>query len=223
MNSIWITSMVLQWGVILVLALLVLSLMRQLGELTAPPNQEKNPDEIFNPFSELPEHSVPLVNEGTFRFGGPDARPALLVFFAPRCDACAELPGAIKTLVKKFATSDVSVLAVLKRTDEQGALGFIREHSFGGIPVALDTDLPEGLNPAGAPFAAALASGGKVAARGKPKNLAHLLEMAQAAQTMDPSVPSHSRRKHEWGESAPYWNPEQIGINQVPARGLAGA
>jgi len=217
MNSIWITSMVLQWGVILVLALLVLSLMRQLGELTAPPNKEKKPDEIFNPFSEMPEHSLSLVNEGTFNFGGPDAGPALIVFFAPRCEACAELPGAIKALAQKFAPSNLAVLAVLKRTDQAGALEFIRENSFGDIPLALDTDFPEGLNPGGAPFAAALAGGGVVAARGKPKTLAHLLEMAQAAQTMDPSVPSHSRRKHDWGESAPYWNPEQIGLSRATA------
>jgi hypothetical protein len=217
MNSIWITSMILQWGVILVLSLLVLSLMRQLGELTAPPNKEKNPDEIFNPFSEMPEHSVSLVNEGTFNFGGPDAPPTLIVFFAPRCEACAEMPAAIKALAQKYSASQLSLLAVLKRSDREGAIQFIREHSFADIPVALDSDFPEGLNPGGAPFAAALASGGKVAARGKPKTLGHLLEMAQAAQSMDPSVPSHSRRKHDWGESAPYWNPEQIGLNQVPA------
>ena len=202
--------MVLQWIVILILSLLVLSLMRQLGQFTAAPNQEKNPDEIFNPFSDLPEHSVPLVGGGNFNFGGPDAKPTLIIFFAPRCTACEELPPAIREFVIKHPASEFSLLAVLKRTDRAGALEFIREQSFGSLPVALDTEFPSDLNPGGAPFAASIASGGKVAARGKPKNLAHLLEMAQAAQTMDPGVPSHSRRKHEWGESAPYWSPEQM-------------
>ena len=216
MNAIWITSMVLQWVVILVLSLLVLSLMRQLGQFTVPPNKEKNPDEIFNPFTDLPEHSVPLLDGGTFKFGGPDARPALILFFAPRCVACEELPGAIREFVIKHPATEFSFLAVLKRTDRAGALEFVREKSFGSLSVALDTEFPPELNPGGAPFAAALASGGKVAARGKPKNLSHLLEMAQAARTMDPAVPSHSRRKHEWGESAPYWAPEQIGLKQAP-------
>jgi thiol-disulfide isomerase/thioredoxin len=215
MNPIWIASMVLQWVVILVLCLLVLSLMRQLGQFTATPNQEKNPDEIFTPFTEMPEYSVPLIGGGNFIFGGTDAKPALIVFFAPRCTACEELPPAIREFVKKYPASEFSLLAVLKRTDRAGAEDFIREHSFGSIPVALDTEFPSDLNPGGAPFGASIASGGKVAARGKPKNLTHLLEMAQAAQTMDPAVPSHSRRKHEWGESAPYWAPEQM--KPIPA------
>ena len=179
--------MVLQWAVILVLAMLVLSLMRQLGELTATPNKEKNPDEIFNPFrvNFWRNNSAAAGNQGTFEFGGADGRPTLIVFFAPRCEACAELPGAIRALVQRFPAPDFSLLAVLKRTDRAGALEFIREQSFGEIPVALDTDFPEELNPGGAPFAAAIASGGKVAARGKPKILVHLLEMAQAAQSMN--------------------------------------
>lgn len=203
--------MVLQWAVILVLCLLVLSLMRQLGQFTAPPQKEKDPDAIFNPFSEVPEHSVELVDGSNFTFGGASSKPALIVFFAPHCEACLELPGAILELVKKYPAAEFSVLAVLKRIDREGALAWIREKSLGAIPVAVEGDFPAELNPGGAPFAAAIAIGGKVAARGKPKNLTHLLEMAQAAQTMDTFVPNHSRRQHEWGESAPYWTPSQIG------------
>src|SRR5256885_485703 len=140
MNSIWITSIVLQWVVILVLCLLVLSLMRQLGEFTAPPNKEKNPDEIFNPFSEIPEHSVELVNGGNFSFGGSGAKPTLILFFAPRCGACEELPGALLEFAKKHPASEFSLLAVLKRTDREGAIEFIREKSLAPIPIALGTD-----------------------------------------------------------------------------------
>src|SRR5207244_1689128 len=117
MNAIWITSMVLQWVVILVLSLVVLSLMRQLGELTSPPSREKNPDAIFNPFSDMPEHSVPLLGGGNFNFGGSDAKPTLIVFFAPNCGACEQLPAAIRELIKKLPALEFSVLAVLKRTD----------------------------------------------------------------------------------------------------------
>src|SRR5262245_44448477 len=98
MNAIWITSMVLQWAVILVLALLVFSLMRQLGALTATPYREKDPDAIFVPFTDLKEHSVELINGKTFEFGGRNALATLIVFFAPKCDACKELPGAIKEI-----------------------------------------------------------------------------------------------------------------------------
>jgi hypothetical protein len=207
--------MCLQWAVILVLALLVFSLMRQLGALTATPYREKNPDQIFHPFTELPEHKVELLDGKTFRFGGRNAIPTLIVFFAPRCDACKELPAAIRHIASRHSSEELAVLAVLKRTDRANAEEFIREQFFSGVPIALDQDFPEELNPGGAPFAAAIAGGGVVAAHGKPKSLTHLMEMVQAAKTMDPAVPSHSRRKHEWGESAPYWVPEQMGLKEA--------
>jgi thiol-disulfide isomerase/thioredoxin len=213
MNAIWITSMVLQWAVILVLGLLVFSLMRQLGALTATPYREKNPDDIFVPFTELPEQSVELLDGNRFHFAGQNGIPTLIVFFAPNCDACQHLPGALLELARKHAPAELKLLAVLKRTDRAHAKEFIREKGFKDIPLALDTEFPEDLNPGGAPYAAAIANGGTVAAHGKPKSLEHLLEMAQAAKMMDPAVPSHSRRKHEWGESAPYWVPEQMGLS----------
>lgn len=211
MNAIWITSMILQWAMILVLSLLVLSLMRQLGERAQPLSTEKNPDDIFHPFSDLTEHSVSLLSGEKFKFGGPQGVPSLIVFFSPKCGACEQLPEALRGLVAKLPPSEFRVLAILKRTDRKSAQEFISEKLLTSIPIALEEDFPQELNPGGAPYAAALASGGIVAARGKPKTLTHLLEMAQAAQTMDPAVPPHSRRNHEWGESAPYWMPEQIG------------
>ncbi len=212
--------MILQWAMILVLSLLVLSLMRQLGERALPASTEKNPDEIFNPFSEIPEYSVTLMNGGKFNLGGASQNlPCLIIFFSPKCGACEELPGAILEFVKKYPLSKFQLLAVLKRADRKSAEEFVTEKSLAAIPLALEEDFPADLNPGGAPFAAALATGGKVAARGKPKTLTHLLEMANAAQNMAEMAPDHSRRTHEWGESAPYWMPEQIGAqpSQLPS------
>ncbi len=202
--------MILQWAMILVLSLLVLSLMRQLGERALPASTEKNPDDIFNPFSELAEKSSSLINGEKFNFGGPQGAACLIVFFSPSCGACQLLPAALRDLVKNPPAPDFKILAVLKRTDKKTAQEFIRKESLASVPIALEDDFPQELNPGGAPFAAALAKGGVVAARGKPKNLVHLQEMANAAQHIAHMSPDHSRRSHEWGESAPYWNPEHI-------------
>lgn len=199
--------MVLQWVMILMLSLLVLSLMRQLGERAQPASAEKNPDEIFNPFSEMAEHSVTLLNGDNFSFGGTQAAPLLIVFFSPKCSACEQLPEALRQLV--LPSEEFKILAVLKRADRKAAQEFVSKQSLQSIPIALEEDFPPDLNPGGAPFAAALTRGGIVAARGKPKNLVHLQEMATAAQNFAHMAPDHSRRKHEWGESAPYWSPEQ--------------
>jgi len=202
--------MVLQWAVIVVLCVLVLSLMRQLAALTSPAIKERDPEEIFVPFTELPQHSVTLLSGREFRFGGRDSIPTLILFLAPNCGACEQLPDAIKALAQKLPAPDFLLLAVLKRSDAALAEEFVAKHALADLPVALDSVFPEQLNPGGAPFADAIAAGGADAARGKHKTLEHLLEMAQAARTMDTGVPSHSRRKHDWGESAPYWSPTQL-------------
>jgi hypothetical protein len=208
MNWIWITSMILQWTMIVVLSLLVLSLMRQMGELT---NRLKGPSEredLFAPFSEVPEHVLSLAKGGTFRFGGQKTAPCQIVFFSPKCGACELLPEAIRDFIKKHSPPEFAFLAVIDI--DRPALGkYLAEKSLDSIPVALSEDFPEHLKPDGVPFAIAITADGKIAARGKPKNLSHLLEMAQAAQHMADTAPPHSRRNHEWGESAPYWDPGQ--------------
>src|ERR1051325_2750711 len=101
MNAIWITSMILQWAVILVLTVLVLSLMRQLGERTARPATEQDPEKIFPPFSEIPKIAGALLSGRQFRFGGPESAPSLIIFFSPKCGACEQLPEAIRGLLKE--------------------------------------------------------------------------------------------------------------------------
>lgn len=203
--------MILQWAMILVLSLLVLSLMRQLGERNLPASTEKNPDDIFHPFSEIPEQNARLIGGEDFKFGGSNSAPCLIVFFSPKCGACEQIPPALRDFIQNLPAPDFRVLAVLKRADKNTAQEFIHEQGLGKIPVALEDDFPQDLNPGGAPYAASLARGGKVAARGKPKTLIHLQEMAQAAVAFADMAPDHSRRQHEWGESAPYFSPEQLG------------
>jgi len=208
MNSIWVTSMILQWAVILALCLIVLSLMRQLGQLALRLNGVKERGEIFAPFSEFPEHTLSLVKGGDFRFGGAQKTPCLVVFFAPKCSACGLLPEAIKGFAKKKSSAEITLLAVID-IERSAAAGYIADKSLESMSVAILEDFPEHLKPEGVPFAVAIAAGGKIAARGKPKNLPHLLEMAELTQNMVEMAPTHSRRKHEWGESAPYWSPDQ--------------
>lgn len=204
--------MILQWAMILVLSLLVLSLMRQLGERALPAaSTEKNPDDIFHPFSELPEKSAMLINGEDFKFGGPLAPPCLIVFFSPKCGACEQIPEALREFSKNLPSPDFKVLAILKRTDRRSAKEFISEKSLESISIGLEDDFPQELNPGGAPYAASMAHGGKVVARGKPKTLVHFREMAQAATAFAEMAPDHSRRQHEWGESAPYFSAEQLG------------
>jgi thiol-disulfide isomerase/thioredoxin len=205
MSGIWITSMALQWAVILVLTLLVFSLLRQLGAMTIKINalREGN-SEGPALYARLPQHAVQLVGGEQFMLGGAREKPSVIVFFSPTCGACEQLPGAIRDLHEQDG-DDVDVLAV-PYVDASAAEGYLAETGLQSAMVALKQDFPEHILPShGVPFAIALATDGTVAARGQPKNLEHLREMAFAARNMAEMATTHSFRDHEWGQSVPYW------------------
>jgi hypothetical protein len=231
MNWIWIVSLIV-WAMIVALSLVMLSLMRQVGNLanyldgvkephvidesadaanagpliassamTAPRQEEEV--ESFAPFSELPDFAVALAG-GIFRCGGGQKAPQLIVFFSPKSGACEQLPEAIKDFVKNNSPVELAFLAVLD-LDHSAAKKYITEKLLESVPIAVLQDVPKPLRPGEVPFAIAIAADGRIAARGKPKTLVHLTEMAVAARHMAGMCPDHSRRTHEWGESAPYW------------------
>ncbi len=206
MNSIWIASMILQWLAIVVLSILVLSLVRQLGEMSLRLNAVQEKEDGLKPYSEIPSHEVTLLNGEKYQFGGlQQERPALVLFFSSTCGACEALPEAVLHFLKSHS-SQIDLLVVLSIDDREAARKFIAEKNISSARVALQQDFPEHFVPRhGVPFAFSIAISGLIAARGRPKEYSHLFEMAEAAIHMADMTPDHSRRKHDWGESAVYW------------------
>jgi methylamine dehydrogenase accessory protein MauD len=216
MPTVWVVSMLLQWLVIVLLCVLVLSLVRQLGAMNLRLNglaESGRPQPSFEEgpalYSRLPPHELTLVDGRARSVGGGGTRPTLIVFFSPSCGACEALPDALGKLRRDVPHDDLDILAVLS-SDRAGTAKFVAERSLEHVTFAANEDFPEHYIPRhGVPFAIALAADGIVAARGKPKTLEHLREMAQAAQRMAELATTVSMREHEWGQSAPYWDAVQ--------------
>jgi methylamine dehydrogenase accessory protein MauD len=215
MPTVWVVSMVLQWVVIALLCVLVLSLILQLGAMTLRLNglaesagrlPAASSEEGPALHTRLPLHELTLVDGRARSVGGSGTRPTLIVFFSPSCGACEALPDAIATLRRDVPHDDLDILAVLS-SDRAGAATFVAERSLQHVTFAANVDFPEHYIPRhGVPFAIALAADGIVAARGKPKTLEHLREMADAARHMAELATTHSTREHEWGQSTAYWD-----------------
>jgi thiol-disulfide isomerase/thioredoxin len=203
MPTLWITSMLLQWLVIAALCILVLSLVRQLGELSLKLNSVKESTEAVKLYARLPRHDVPTVAGGSFPLGGGRDRPQLVVFFSPTCGACQDLPPALAALAA--TTPDLDLLLV-PSVDRDQLPTYLQSAGLSHLPAAAASDFPEEHRPRmGVPAALALTSDGTVAAKGRPKTLEHLRQMAAAAQHMADLATTISTRQHDWGESAPYW------------------
>ena len=199
--------MVLQWAMILVLSLLVFSLMRQLGELTLRLNGEvklRSQRKLMRHSTGCPKARCHLSTARHFKLAVRKSTPSMVVFFSPECSACALLPEALRDFTSKISRTEMNLLVVI-RIDRSAALKYIEGQGLAGVAIAVEEDIPLQLKPGRAPFGVSFTNSGLVAARGKPKALTHLLQMAQAAQTMDEAAPTNSLRTHEWGESAPYW------------------
>lgn len=208
MTPIWMASMVLQWLVIATLGLLVLSLIRQLGALTLEINalKETGGKDLLAPYSQIPSQEAPLIDGGQFVFGGIRERPCLVLLFSPTCGACRALPAAVREFRENHPPSELDFLIVLAMA-QAGAQKFLADESLGPITIALRQDFPQPYFAGrSVPFAFGITTDGVVAAQGKPRNLEHLDEMAQACRHMADIATNHSLRKHEWGESAPYWD-----------------
>jgi hypothetical protein len=215
MPTVWVVSMVLQWFVIAVLCLLVLSVIRQLGAMNIRLNalREGQPDaEGPSLYTRLPPHELTLI-DGTPKTigGGVGGRPGLIVFFSPSCGACEALPDAIAKLGREPNDRDALDLLAVISGDRAAAARLAADKSLQHVAVAASEDFPEHYIPRhGVPFALALTTDGIIAARGKPKNIDHLREMALAARHMAELATTHSVRDHEWGQSAPYWDGGQM-------------
>jgi DNA-binding transcriptional LysR family regulator len=161
-------------------------------------------------YTRLPPHELTLVDGRTRSVGGSGTRPTLIVFFSTSCGACEALPAALAQLRRDHPHDDLDILAVLS-TDRAAAVRFVAEKSLQHVDLAAKEDFPEHYIPRhGVPIAIALAADGIVAARGKPKTLEHVREMAHAAQHMAELATTQSFRDHEWGQSAPYWDAVQV-------------
>ncbi len=182
MTAPWIISTVLQWCVIAVLAVLVASLVRQLGILSVRLNPSVGlaMDEGPGPGSELAAQEVRLMDGNVYLFGGAREDPLLTVFLSPDCTICNSVTRYVRTVADQYRSGGLQVLVVI-----HGAPRVVREfvntYELQHLPVALRQDFPNNHNIVSTPFALMLSTEGTVVARGVPNALEHLEEMVERA------------------------------------------
>ena len=206
MSSVWILSSVLAWIAIALLVALVLSLLRQVGELRAALARSEPVDEAVTG-AQLYDRVEPFVaarvdGEGVLALGGEQAQPTLLVVHQPGCSTCEGIEAALEELAEDVPARIVSVLGL---TAADAAEHIAAQPA--SVPVIAVEDLPPALAPASVPALVAIAREGVVCAIGTPTNLENLREAAHAAAEAVLIGAPDSRRVTDWGVSVPFWEP----------------
>ena len=181
-------SVVLLWMAVVVLAVLLWALSRQVGVLF----------ERVAPMGALVTDAGPAVGEPSPSFqlrgiqsepvaiGGPTERATLLFFLSPTCPVCKKLIPVLKALQRDERRS----LAVVLASDGEQAehLRFITEQGLGGLPYVLSTELGMGYRVSRLPYAVLLDRGGIVAAKGLVNSREQLDSLLNAHEMGTPSI-----------------------------------
>ena len=164
MDGWWLLSYLALWLLVVVLALVVVALARQVGtlHLRLGPRGALELDEEGPPLGEAPERVDARDLDGRpVSVGGP-GRGQLILFVSPGCPVCREvLPGL-------GAAAGASGLSPLVISDGAGPEG--PPHA-NGAPVVADPALAETFQVPGTPYAVVLDEAGVVRAKGTVNNL----------------------------------------------------
>jgi hypothetical protein len=203
MSSVWMVAVAAQWVVIALLCVMIIALVQRARELAIRLNGVGIGEGEMGLYTSVPRCEVPVVNGEPFVLGGERERAQLLVFFSPEHGASQMVPAALHELAGEGANIDLLIVPSVPR---DRMVEYLRDHGLEGIHATAPEDFPEEYLPNDTlPFAIALTSEGVVAAKGHPRTLGHLREMVAAAQHFADVAARSVVRRHEWGESAPYW------------------
>ena len=205
MSSLWILSSVLAWAAIALLVALVLSLMRQVGELRAAvARAEPAKDPGLQLYDRVERFmAARLDDDAVLALGGEQAQPTLLVVHQPGCSTCEGIEPALEELAGGVPARIVSVLGL----NTADAADHLASRPASSVPVIAVDDLPPALMPESVPALIAIAREGVVCALGTPTTAENLREAAHAANEAVLMGAPDSRRVTDWGVSVPFWEP----------------
>ena len=173
MTGWWLVSYIVLWAVVVLLAVLVLALARQIGtlHLRLAPRGALELDDEGPALGEAPEPADARALDGTrVSIGGP-GEPQLLLFVSPGCPVCREVLPSLPTAARAGRMSP-RVIADAEEASE----------APDGIPVVADPELARRYAIPGTPYAVALDAIGVVRAKGTVNNLEQMEGLVDTAR-----------------------------------------
>jgi len=180
MTEVLIISNVLSWILILVLALTVLALARQIGVLheRIKPVGALSFAKVIKAGEVAPAFTLPSLNGGSVSLGGTAARSTLLFFLSPSCPVCKTLLPLLKSV--QSAEQDWLQLVLASDGAEPEHLEFIRQQHLETLPYLLSREVGMAYQIGKLPYAVLISEAGAVSAHGLINNREHLESLFEA-------------------------------------------
>jgi methylamine dehydrogenase accessory protein MauD len=181
-------SMILLWLAVIVLALLLWALSRQVGVLfeRVAPMGALMTDSGPAVGSASPSFALTGIQSEVVSIGGPSALPTLVFFLSPTCPVCKKLLPVLKALLRDEGQRLRLVLA----SDGEAAahLAFVREHRLEEFPYVLSTELGMTYRVSRLPYGVLLDTQGVVSAKGLINSREQLDSLLNAHDLATPSI-----------------------------------
>lgn len=184
MRGWWLVSYVVLWGVVALLAVLLVSLARQVGilHLRVGPRGALEVDDEGPPLGELaPPADLPDADGRPVAVGGP-GEPQFLLFVSPGCPVCREVLPGVPAVVRATNLSP----RILVDDDDPRALAAYAGRDGG--PVLSAGALARAWGIPGTPFAIVLDETGVVRAKGTVNTLEQMEGLVDTAGRRHASV-----------------------------------
>lgn len=187
MDGLTVSVMVL-WVLVLVLALLVWALSRQVGVLfeRVAPMGALMTDAGPAVGSPSPTWDLPTLHSSRVRIGGVQERTTLLFFLSPTCPVCKKLLPVVQALVRD-ESKQLRVVLASDGADEAHA-AFIAQHGLQALPYVLSTELGMAYRVSRLPYAVVLSPSGIVTAKGLVNSREQLDSLLNAHDMGMPSI-----------------------------------
>lgn len=184
------------WVVLLILAVVVVALARQVGALyerIAPAGAlmiDKGPAIG----EEAPVYEVRDIRQAAVKVGGLRDRSTLLFFMSPTCPVCKTLLPAVKSLFK----SERSWLDVYLVTAGDDGLheGYIRKNRLSDLTYIVSEAVASGFRVGKLPYGVLLDEAGKIASKGLVNSREHLESLLEAKRLGVASIQDYMHAAH---------------------------
>jgi methylamine dehydrogenase accessory protein MauD len=197
-SGFWLVSYLALWILVVGLAVVVLSLMRMIGQMhqrlgPAPALVTDHGPEIGDALPELIA-GARLVDDAVLRF--PRRKDSLLIFVSPTCPTCESVARTLKPFAAREAERLEVVMISSSRDDKRNA--HLRAAAAGsGVAFLQEDRLGERLKLSVTPYALWLDSDGVVRAKGLVNNIEHLDSLSHARSLGVASLDEYQRKSHE--------------------------
>ena len=193
-----LTSQILLWTAVIVQALLIAALARQVGilhERIAPAgaltlHQNVNVGEVASPMTVTTMEGTPI------EIGGKrDGRSQLLFFASPDCPVCKSLLPVVRSAATAEADwLDIVIAGDGSKADYQRLIG---QHGLNGIPTVLSEALGRAFGVSKLPYAVLLDEAGRVASLGLVNSREHLESLFEAKERGVASIQDFLSRRNK--------------------------